>query len=306
MSPRLRKHPFKSIWYKTHLPLLLLLVVALFSRNLLAQEAQAINKAAWPLAASAYSIQSLSAKEQLKFLNALDYKSLWVRLGAKGEIHRLYDYLKTPEIQNGDISISIVHFNPFVQSGYDEQKMAGIFSALKEHHLKLWLLVRGKASQKKQVIQYYDKAAKQAAQFGVEVVLYPHASQPIKNAEQALEVVNQLGHSNLKLSLLWCHEVKTNRYREIAKILKRVAPHLGTIAVSGADTRGVGLNNRWRYAIMPLSQGNISLAPLTEALKEMKYQGPIMLKTHGIKTPPNIHMSQSLAKWRHLLTPESN
>jgi sugar phosphate isomerase/epimerase len=134
------------------------------------------------------------------------------------------------------------------------------------------------------------------------LVLYPHAGEPMDDAEAALDVMSRAGRPNVRLSLHLVHELKAGNQGRLGEVIRRVSPHLALASINGADVeREAGLNDYSR-SIRPLAAGDLDVESLyLRPLLATGYTGPVILHTFGLREPPEEHYPSSMARWRQMM-----
>jgi sugar phosphate isomerase/epimerase len=164
-----------------------------------------------------------------------------------------------------------------------------------------WLIVGGPASiDRARLIDVVREVAGAAA--GATVVIYPHAGTAIPSAEAALEVMQQAGRSNLKLSLHLSHELKAGNQQRLPEVIARSAPHAALASINGADVERELLPDDYAHTIKPLAEGTLDVERLyLRPLLDAGYTGPVLLHTFGLAQSADTHLEQSLARWRQMI-----
>jgi sugar phosphate isomerase/epimerase len=165
---------------------------------------------------------------------------------------------------------------------------------------RIWLVVRGQAETDESPVNAIGQIADKAAEAGLEVVLYPHVNCITDTALTCLRLAEKANRKNVGLSFNLCHFLKQNDERELADTLRRVAPFLRVVQVSGADS-GNTKEMGWERLIQPVGQGSFEMSNLIRLLREIHYSGPVALMGYKIPGDDYLHLRQSIAAWNALV-----
>ncbi len=261
-----------------------------------------------PLVGSTWTVRNQSPAQQAETLATMGFDGIWVDAQAGPNMERVNEYFSAPAVTEGRIQANIVRWTPRLQDGYQPEQVAPLYEFLAERGLPLWVRVRGNRNATEQTTEFFREAAAHADTFGVDLVIYPHLMSPVPHAHAAYEIVQNVDQENLKLSIIWCHELKAGTHTQIADIVNEMAPHIAIVGLHGADSsmQYAGRENDWSRAILPLDEGDLPPTALIQALSRAGYEGPIVLKTFGINQPNAEHLPRSVQAWQDLnagLTP---
>jgi hypothetical protein len=163
-----------------------------------------------------------------------------------------------------------------------------------------WLIVGGSPSTER--TRVVDLVREAADATDATVVIYPHAGTAVTSAEAALEVLQQTGRPNLKLSLHLSHELKAGNQQRLAELIARTAPYAALASINGADVERETLADDYSHTIKPLAEGTLDVERLyLRPLLDAGYQGPVLLHTFGLEQSVVTHLAQSLARWQQMI-----
>ncbi len=255
-----------------------------------------------PLVGSTVTLRNQNPAQQAETLAAMGFEGIWVDAQAGPNLQRVNAYLNAPAVTEGRIAVGSVRWAPQLRDGYQPEKVEPLYKLLAERDLPLWVRVRGNRDAQAQAIEFFRQAAAHAKTYGVELVIYPHLISPIPHAQAAYEVLQAVESDNLKLSVIWCHELKAGTHTQIADIVNEMAPHIAIVGIHGADTsfQNARRENDWSRAILPLDEGDLPPTPFINALARAGYEGPIVLKTFGINQPNAQHLPRSVQAWKNM------
>lgn len=147
-----------------------------------------------------------------------------------------------------------------------------------------------------QAIAGVREAARLAEKAGVKVVLYPHTGQFIDTVGRACDLARAVDCPNVGVMFNLCHFLRVEPDSNLRETLRRVAPLLWRVSISGAENEGTD----WDALIQPLDAGEFSQAELLTVLDEIGYDGPVGLQCFGIRLPAEEHLGRSIKKWKDL------
>lgn len=187
---------------------------------------------------------------------------------------------------------------------YDEQMLATVLPALKPHGTQLALLVKGgKPSDPgldDKAVEVITRIAETAKPFDVTVVLYPHTNDWLEKSGDAVRIaakVNRPGEVGAMFNL--CHWMKADPNRDLPAVLREARPWLMAVSLSGSDTPDDVRAGKGNW-IQPLDQGTYDLGELLDALRSIRYSGPVGLQCYGIRGDARQHLQQSMEAWKRL------
>ena len=104
-----------------------------------------------------------------------------------------------------------------------------------------------------------------------------------------------LSPDNLKLSFHLCHEGRAGNAYRLEEVSNKVKDYIALATISGSSEgfdKGVRAGD-WSKAIQPLAESEYDLSRFIKSLKSIKYHGPVILHTFGIKEPPpEVHLKK--------------
>lgn len=163
---------------------------------------------------------------------------------------------------------------------------------------EIWLAVRaGDGSVKEETLRAsFERAARRlierASATGVGVSLYPHTGFWLATTEQAVALARAVPGLGICFNL--CHYLRRDNEPEMVSVLLPAVPFLTAVTINGADVDGTD----WGALIQPLDAGDHDLGGLIDALNGISFSGTVGLQGYGIRLPPPVHLSRSMAAWR--------
>jgi sugar phosphate isomerase/epimerase len=166
----------------------------------------------------------------------------------------------------------------------------------------LWLTVAGKSSEK-EAVNRFRRVADYAAQYGVNVAIYPHDNTYVATGEHALNLAKIVNRRNFGMSINMCHELKAGKADSLIPLIRSARERLLVVSVNGADKLAEPQRERnWDRLIQPLGQGDFELAPYLSKLRDCGYEGPIGLQCYRIRGEIRDVLRTSKEAWGSLLT----
>lgn len=280
-----------------------LLVMMFFSPAALQAVPSMTNVPASSFGAFTLGMDDHSPAQLVELMQRLGYDGLMAHTWGKDPLPRLRAYVDVPAVKSGAFRIYAILWTPKTKDGYDTNWLAQVLAIAKPLHASLWVAVSGQTNETESVIALLARAAEQCAEYGVDLVLYPHFGHPYDTLENTLPVLEKLNRPNVKLSIHLCHELKAGNENRFDEIIARAAPYLALASVNGAELGETVRRDKpgdWRKAIMSLDEGALDVKPFLRALAKNGYHGPVLLHTFGLKTKPEDHLARSIKKWRKL------
>jgi len=165
----------------------------------------------------------------------------------------------------------------------------------------VWPMVQGNRATPKETdakaAAVLTELADMAAQFKLNVAVYPHAGYYLGTAAEAYRVVKQVDRKNLGVTLTLCHDLMAGNGDKLPGIVEQIAPRLTIVTINGADNKKKGQKMGWDRLIQPLGRGDYDVYALLKKLKAVGYEGPIGLQCYGLKSKPIEHLTESMKAW---------
>jgi sugar phosphate isomerase/epimerase len=280
-----------------------LLVITLCSHATLRATTSITNAPASPFGAFTLGMDDHTPAQLVELMQGLGYDGLMAHTWGKDPLPRLRAYLDVPAVKSGAFRVYAILWTPKASDGFDTNWLAQVLAVAKPLHASLWVAVSGQTNEMDAVIDLLARSADQCAQFGVDLVLYPHFGHPYDTLENTLPLLKKLNRPNVKVSIHLCHEMKAGNENRFDEIVAKAAPYLALASINGAELGDAVRRDKpadWRKAIMPLDEGALDVKPFLRALAKNGYHGPVLLHTFGLKTKPEDHLARSIKKWREL------
>jgi sugar phosphate isomerase/epimerase len=137
-----------------------------------------------------------------------------------------------------------------------------------------------------------------AAQSGVRVALYPHASNWVERIDDAVRLAQKVNRKNLGVTFNLCHWLLVDG-KDLDAHLDAARPWLFVVTINGADS-GVQGWAHLKQLIQPLDTGTFDVGLLLKKLKQIGYDGPIGLQHYGIGGDAEKNLRRSMDGWRRL------
>jgi hypothetical protein len=245
-----------------------------------------------------FGINQETPENQIIMLQNMGYQSLFFRIYNKAELNNLKALKQLTSNKYPDFAVESVYY-PCRPVDTISNFWKQIINELQGTEISFSLIM--KDFSKGETMLKVSEIANYALTKNVEVVLYPHAGTNITSAEQALNIIKELGNpKNLTLSFHLCHEIRAGNENRLAEVAKKIKGHIALTTISGASNTKIH-SDQWDDVIQPLAGSEFDLSIFTSALKAIQYKGPIMVHTFGIKIKPEMHLKSSIAVLKSLL-----
>ncbi len=166
----------------------------------------------------------------------------------------------------------------------------------------VWPMVQGNRATPKETdakaAAVLTELADMAAEYKLNVAVYPHAGYYLDTASEAYRVVKQVDRKNLGVTLTLCHDLMAGNGDQLLKMVEEIAPRLTIVTINGADNKKPGQKMGWDRLIQPLGRGDYDVYALLKKLKSLGYDGPIGLQCYGLKSKPIEHLTESMKTWK--------
>ncbi len=217
----------------------------------------------------------------------------------------LREYRATPAVADGRLPVLMVLYGVIAEDGVDPATVRAAMQAILAAralpclHIPAFSTVGVDrlatiAGQVADIVRDVDPNAVLA--------LYPHAGEPMADAEDALDVMIRSGRPNVRLSLHLCHELKAGHQNRLAEVIARVSRHMVLATINGADIEREANLFDYSRSIRPLAAGEFDVERLyLRPLLDAGYEGPFILHTFGLSEPPETHFPESWARWRRMI-----
>ncbi len=255
---------------------------------------------ALPLSAFGFTLENRPAADQVALLQRLGYDGMMVSTWGPDPVAKLREFTRVPAVAEGRFRVRALLWTPKAEKNPKLGPLDQFLPLARQLQASLWVAPTGTRADLPEAITLLRQTAERCRQAGVELVLYPHFGHPFEDGFQALEVWEKLGCPEVRLSLHICHELKAGNLGRWDELVRKSAPHLAFVTVSGAETRDVTRDHDWTRAILPLDRGDLDLRPFVDSLRKHHFQGAVFLHTFGLKDPPEEHFARSMAAWKTL------
>ena len=172
---------------------------------------------------------------------------------------------------------------------------------MKKHKPLIWLDFSGAEPSTTdfddKVVAVVRKVADLAAQFDMQVALYPHSGSYTEKIQDVLRIANKADRKNVGVTFNLCHFLKAENGKDFKKMLKEAGNKLYAVSICGADVDG----KDWSTLIQPLDRGTFNVAQLLEYLNEIKFTGFIGVQDYGIKGEPVETLKRSFDAYQKMV-----
>lgn len=149
----------------------------------------------------------------------------------------------------------------------------------------------------KYLVQQLQLLADYAAEYEVQLSIYPHAFFYCQKIEHALKLVKMVDRPNLGMTINLCHMLKVEGIEGYQDKIKKALPYLRMVSISGADSGDTQMMN-WEQLIQTLGKGSFDTYDFVKNLKDLGYDGMIGLQCYGIKEDFEKSLINSMNTWK--------
>ena len=163
----------------------------------------------------------------------------------------------------------------------------------------LWITILGakgkgeRAARDNEAVKLIQDVCALAKKYNVRVAVYGHINHYIETAEDSLRVVEKAGCDNLGASFNLCHDLMYGNANRLGEIIKKTAPKLMRVSISGADLAS-------KKHILRLDQGDLDVAGVVKILKENGYKGPVGLQCFGVPGDVEENLKADMDAWKKI------
>ena len=239
-----------------------------------------------------------NSSRNVDYAKSLGFDGIVTGLSTQADLSKLQDYTQCV------LSLDDFDLFAFVYYDFNNPRSPGLWrSALPILALTdapLWVIVKN-APSPTATVDLLENMARWTQYYGIQTVIYPHWNTSIETAEDAAALMALVAHPNLKSSLQTCHEIRGGNQYDLPAVVAAHASESALVTIAGADNRAYygpppAGGQPWSDAIKPLDEGDYSLLPFLQALKDAGYDGPVILHTFGITNNPG-HLQRSILKY---------
>jgi sugar phosphate isomerase/epimerase len=146
-------------------------------------------------------------------------------------------------------------------------------------------------------IEAIRKLASHAANFDVEIAIYPHVNLYCEASMHTLELASKVDRKNVGVVFNTCHFLKVEGEEGWEEKIEKSLPYLKMVSINGADG-GDTQNMGWDQLIQPLGEGSFDTYKLVKFLKDNHYGGLFGLQCYGIKQDCKVALGKSIQTWK--------
>ena len=241
-----------------------------------------------------------SFMEQVKLLRDLGYDGI--------ELEGLENYeekLQILEKQSLKVYMVYVRIDIDRDPAYDV-RLPEFIRRVRDRDVTIWLHIHSDKygpsdpAGDEQCIPILQKLADYAAEYNVDLALYPHSRFWLEKVGDAVRLTQKAGKKNLGAVFNLCHYLKTDDRNQLETNLIRAIPYLSAVSVNGADD-GNTRDMDWSNLIRPLGEGSFDVPWVLGILKEKNYMGPVGLQCYDIKGDPAVFLRTSITAWKRYI-----
>lgn len=263
-----------------------------------------ISMETWPLGSFHFDFDRLgeTRSEQVDALQNSGFSGMVFNLSNDKQLETFSEYLDAAQAADFKVYAGYVHLALKKDNTTNYAHVEKALKPLKRAEASLWLIVETEGIERNEMVEAISHIADRAAEAGVGFVIYPHDRTSIESAEDALEIIEELGRDDVYLSLHLCHEIRAGNGERLNEVAAKVKPWLRLPSISGTDTEYEGAaRGDWSKNIKPLGDGDYDAAKVLVALKSIDYNGPVLLHTYGLEKVRPSHHADSINVYREML-----
>ncbi len=247
------------------------------------------------------SFRERDAASQVALVEKLGYDGLMVGTWEdRAPWPKLRSYGQLPAVRAGQVKVMAILANLEVAKPATDAELQGLAEVSAELRAPLWVYVHGGRMESAPVaVAMLRRLADACRTKGGSLVLYPHEGCVYEGVEESVSILEALQRPGITTSFHLCHELKAGNAARLDEIIRRHVARLSLVSLSGADTKRFALPG-WDGAILPLDQGDYDITPVVRSLQSAGYDGPVLIHTFGLKSPPEEHLAGSLRRWREV------
>lgn len=247
------------------------------------------------------SFRHLDAASQVALVEKVGYDGLMVGTWEdRAPWPKLRSYGQLPAVRAGKVQIMAILANLEVAKPATDAELNSLAEVSAELHAPLWVYVHGGRMESAPIaVSMLRRLADACQAKGGSLVLYPHEGCVYESVEESVAILEALQRPGITTSFHLCHELKAGNAARLDEVIRRHAPRISLVSLSGADKARYAQPG-WDGAILSLDQGDYDIAPVVRSLHAAGYAGPILVHTFGLKSPPEEHLTGSLRRWREI------
>lgn len=267
------------------------------------------SQADYPLGVISFDIDRLAEDEaaQIGAVCSIGYTGLIAPVRFEDQLELLKRYQAI--IGAAPFEIYGVYLSVVLDGMLDEQNahIDNIIQVLKSSGGSLCVILSSKTPEQKraEATAFLRSAAERTKAAGIELVIFPHVCERylVKSAEEALPYIEEIQSDNLFVALHLSHEVMAGNKDRLDEVAEKMEPWIRLPSINGTDVALVDGPKKLERGvhIKPLGVGDYDASLLLDALKSVKYEGPVILHTWGLEEASVEHYQTSFKQFQEMV-----
>ncbi len=260
----------------------------------------------WPLSSYNFGgMQEMTVKEQIRLLHASGYQGLILRMATPQNFEQFPEFIEEAnKLDDFKINAVFVRYN-FNDADELKEHWKEVVDRISGLDAQLWVIFGKKESgiDDQFIFSKLTEINTYAFAKGVEVILYPHSSCYFESSEEALPIIEEINHDNLKLAFHLYHEIRAKNGHRIGDVFQNVEHRLGALTLAGSDSVADYRSPLARdtSTIKLLGKGTFDMQGFVSLLKEKEYLGYVGVMNFSIKEAPEKYLKESYDIWQSYL-----
>lgn len=253
----------------------------------------------------AYGMPDAAPVWQVEWLDEAGYDGIALHVWNDELLDNLQQVVASDLVQSGQFRVFGIYF-PYDRDHPRHRALVSAAIAIgAEVGAPLWISFKPVDAASAEVVSLLRELCAEAAEWGSEVVLYPHDMTWCLDAETSLELLAAVDRPNLFTSLHLHQELRAGHAARLNEVIDRAVPRTRLVSISGAlDPAAVTPGSRdWSDVVRPLTDSVYPVDGFVHRLRAAGYAGPIGLQNWRLPGDPIAQHRAALAWWRALPWP---
>lgn len=267
------------------------------------------NESRWPLHIYNFGgYNAFSIAEQVSMTKAAGYAGMIVGIAPKGL--GVFDNYRSEARKVEGFDIHAAFYVLYDKTGNLVPNWKSVVDKIDGTDTKLWLIT-GRTSDKvsqSDLKQSISNFVRYANEKDVPVSLYPHNTNMIDHAEQAVDMIQAIRPLKMDLAFILCHEMRYGNAARIETVIQNVKYHIGHVVLSGSDEnldpKTMEKSTYSMHTLQPLYQGDFDMTRVLRVLVEIGYDGEMGYINHRFdvenawNTQPSDYLINSMTTYK--------
>ncbi len=270
------------------------------------------NESHWPLHIYNFGgYDQFTIAEQISMTKAAGYSGMIIGIAPKSL--GVFETYRSEARKTEDFDIHAAFYVLYDKEGNLVPNWKAIIDKIKGTGVNLWLIA-GRTSDKvsrSDLKNSISNFVSYANKKGIPVSLYPHNTNMIDHAEQAVRMIEELHPLDIDLAFILCHEMRYGNAGRIEAVIQNVKDHIGHVVLSGSDTnldsKKIEKSTYSKLTLQPLYQGDLDMRRVLKELVKIGYDGDMGYINHRFEvknawnTQPSDYLGKSMSTYNDWL-----